>query len=85
MIQILTEGYELHQQVIYTTIIGAMMLLACVEWLLWLMAFLYCLLQAFRKAEHWSIRVLCMVVGLSFLLLRCVVPIMRDLGPDNAS
>lgn len=48
------------------------MLMACLEWFLWLAAFAYCLVKVFQKAEHWSIRVLCVVVGLGFALLRCM-------------
>ena len=48
------------------------MLMACLEWFLWLAAFTYCLFKVFQKAEHWSIRVLCILVGLAFVLLRYV-------------
>lgn len=56
----------------YTAIVGVVMLMACLEWFLWLAAFTYCLFKVFRKAEHWSIRVLCVLVGLAFALLRYV-------------
>lgn len=46
------------------------MLMALLEWFLWLAAFVYCLVKVFRKAEHWSINVLCIVVGAAFVLLR---------------
>lgn len=46
------------------------MLMACLEWFLWLAAFLYCLVKVFRKSEHWSINLLCVLVGTAFTLLR---------------
>ncbi|PHH59010.1 hypothetical protein CDD81_3947 [Ophiocordyceps australis] len=65
------------KEIVYTAIVGIVMLMACLEWFLWLAAFTYCLVKAFRKAEHWSIRVLCVVVGLVFGLLRFIfLPIM---------
>ena len=48
------------------------MLMACLEWFLWLAAFLYCLVKVFQKSEHWSINVLCIAVGTAFTLLRYV-------------
>lgn len=53
------------------------MLMALLEWFLWLSAFMYCIFKAFKKAEHWSINVLCVVVGLAFVLMRLVfLPVM---------
>lgn len=46
------------------------MLMALVEWILWLTAFIYCLYKVFRKADHWSIKVLSVFVAGAFLLLR---------------
>lgn len=46
------------------------MLMACLEWFLWLAAFLYCLVKVFQKSEHWSINMLCILVGTAFVLLR---------------
>ncbi|KAI5466570.1 family 2 glycosyltransferase [Mariannaea sp. PMI_226] len=64
-------------QIAYTVIIGVVMLMACFEWLLWLAAFVYCLVKVFQKAEHWSINILCIAVGTAFVLLRCVfLPVM---------
>lgn len=48
------------------------MIMALLEWFLWLAAFVYCLYKAFRKAEHWSINVLCVVVGIAFVAFRYV-------------
>ncbi|KAI0013106.1 glycosyltransferase family 2 protein [Xylariaceae sp. FL0662B] len=53
------------------------MLAALLEWFLWLAAFLYCLVKVFRKAEHWTIRVLAIIVGFFFTGLRFIfLPIM---------
>lgn len=51
---------------------GVVMIMALLEWFLWLAAFVYCLYKAFRKAEHWSINVLCVVVGIAFVAFRFV-------------
>ena len=57
-------------QIIYTSIMGVVLLMACLEWFLWLAAFVYCLVKVFQKSEHWSINVLCIVVGTACVLLR---------------
>ena len=49
------------------------MLAALLEWILWLGAFLYCLFKVYRKAEHWSVKVLAFLVGIAFTALRCVI------------
>ncbi|KAG9257334.1 family 2 glycosyltransferase [Emericellopsis atlantica] len=59
-------------QIVFTAIMGLVMLAACLEWFLWLAAFVYCLVKVYRKSEHWSINVLCVVVGTVFTLLRAV-------------
>lgn len=46
------------------------MLAALLEWFLWIAAFLYCLYKVFVKAEHWTVRLLAIVVGIAFTLLR---------------
>lgn len=46
------------------------MVAAFLEWFLWIAAFMYCLWKVFMKAEHWTIRVLAVVVGTLFFLLR---------------
>lgn len=48
------------------------MLAAFLEWFLWIAAFLYCLWKVFVKAEHWTIRVLSVVVAFFFTALRYV-------------
>lgn len=59
-------------QIVYVSIVGAVMLAAFLEWFLWLAAFLYCLVKVFQKAEHWSIRILALIMMLIFTLLRLV-------------
>lgn len=49
---------------------GTVMMAAFLEWFLWLAAFLYCLVKVFQKAEHWSIRLLAVVMMIGFTLLR---------------
>ncbi|KAH8719039.1 Chitin synthase D [Beauveria bassiana] len=58
------------KDIVYTSVVGVVMLMALLEWFLWLSAFMYCIFKAFKKAEHWSINVLCIVVGLAFVLMR---------------
>ncbi|RGP74965.1 chitin synthase [Fusarium sporotrichioides] len=65
------------ENIVYTSIMSAVLLMACLEWFLWLAAFLYCLVKVFRKSEHWSINVLCIIIGIAFVLLRVIfLPIM---------
>lgn len=45
---------------------------AVLEWVLWLAAFMYCLVKVYQKAEHWSVKALAVVVGMVFALLRYV-------------
>lgn len=52
---------------------GTVMLAAFLEWFLWLAAFLYCLVKVFQKAEHWSIRLLAILMMVGFTLLRYVL------------
>ena len=59
-------------QIVYVSIMGTVMMAAFLEWFLWLAAFLYCLIKVFIKAEHWSIRILAVVMMIGFSLLRSV-------------
>lgn len=52
---------------------GTVMLAAFLEWFLWLAAFLYCLVKVFQKAEHWSIRLLAVIMMVGFTVLRYVL------------
>lgn len=58
------------KDIIYVSIMGAVMIAAFLEWFLWLAAFLYCLVKVFRKAEHWSIKLLAFVMMIGFTALR---------------
>lgn len=57
-------------KIVYLSIVGPLMLAAAFEWILWLAAFLYCLLKVYQKADHWSIRALAVVMSVLFTLLR---------------
>jgi len=59
-------------QIVYTAIVGVLMLAALLEWFLWIAAFLYCLYKVFVKAEHWTVRVLAVIVAIAFTALRYV-------------
>ncbi|KAF2760591.1 hypothetical protein EJ05DRAFT_436616, partial [Pseudovirgaria hyperparasitica] len=58
--------------IIYTAIMGSLMLAAFLEWFLWIAAFLYCLIKAYRKAESKSIRILAVII----MVLAIFLPIM---------
>lgn len=69
-----------NRDIIYVAIVGTVMLAALLEWILWLLAFLYCLVKVYRKADgkgKWSIRVLAILNGAVFVSMRCIfLPIM---------
>jgi chitin synthase len=46
------------------------MLAAFFEWVLWLGAFIYCLVKVYTKADYWSIRVMAVVMIVLFSLTR---------------
>lgn len=46
------------------------MLAALFEWMLWLGAFIYCLVKVYIKADHWSIRVLAVLMAFLFTAMR---------------
>lgn len=54
----------------YVAIMGLVLSAAFLEWFLWLAAFLYCLVKVFIKAEHFSIRILSVLMMIGFTLLR---------------
>ncbi|POS86870.1 Nucleotide-diphospho-sugar transferase, partial [Erysiphe pulchra] len=65
------------KDIIYTAIVGTVMAAALLEWFLWLAAFVYCLVKVYQKAEHWSVKVLALVVAIIFTALRLIfLPIM---------
>ena len=51
---------------------GFVLSAAALEWFLWLAAFIYCLIKVFKKAEHWTIRLLATIMIISFTALRLV-------------
>lgn len=68
------------QDVIYVAVVGSVMLAALLEWILWLLAFLYCLVKVCQKAQgegRWSIRLLAILNMAFFIAMRCIfLPIM---------
>lgn len=68
------------KDIVYVAIVGGVMLAALLEWILWLLAFLYCLCKTFQKAQkegQASIRVLAVLNMIFFLCMRCIfLPIM---------
>jgi len=63
------------------------MIAALLEWFLWLAAFLFCLVKAYQKAEHWSVKVIAVVIALLFTairynpLKRCTVEFTNNIHP----
>jgi chitin synthase len=57
-------------QIIYVAIIGSVMLMAFLEWFLWLAAFLYCLWKVYQKADKWSIKLLAVLNAIFFICMR---------------
>jgi chitin synthase len=47
---------------------------AFLESFLWVAAFCYCLGKAYKKADHWSQKILAAVMTVAFILLRHVLP-----------
>ncbi|KAL0264943.1 hypothetical protein SLS55_000897 [Diplodia seriata] len=65
------------KDIVYCAIVGGVMLMALLEWFLWVAAFLYCLVKVYQKAETTSIKVLAVIISIVFTLLRCIfLPIM---------
>lgn len=63
--------------IIYTSFLLPLSLLALLEWVLWLLAFLFCLAKVFAKAESWSVRFLAVGNMVLFTVLRLVfLPVM---------
>ena len=48
------------------------MLMALLEWFLWVAAFMYCIVKVFQKAETISVRILSIFFGILFFALRYV-------------
>lgn len=68
------------KDVIYVGIVGTVMIAALVEWVLWLLALLYCLMKAFLKADkglRWSTRILAVLNMIIFTIMRLIfLPVM---------
>jgi chitin synthase len=68
------------QDIVYVAIVGTVMLAALLEWILWLLAFLYCLVKVYQKAEgkgKIGIRILAVLNMVFFTCMRCIfLPIM---------
>lgn len=68
------------KDIIYVSLVGAVILAAVLEWILWLLAFLYCLAKVYQKANgegKWGIRILAVCNMVFFLAMRCIfLPIM---------
>ncbi|KAJ5682311.1 hypothetical protein N7462_005476 [Penicillium macrosclerotiorum] len=70
-------GKWLAKDIVYLAIVGPLMLAAAFEWILWLAAFIYCLIKVYHKADHWTIKVLAVVNIILFSLLRLAfLPVM---------
>ncbi|KAJ5826715.1 Fungal chitin synthase [Penicillium robsamsonii] len=76
------QGTWATKDIIYLSIVGPLMLAALFEWVLWLSAFIYCLIKVWMKADHWSIRVLAVVMMFLFTLIRLAfLPVMLVILP----
>jgi len=65
------------KDIVYVSIVGTVMLAALLEWILWLLAFLFCLVKVVQKAENWSVRILALANMMFFVAMRCIfLPIM---------
>ncbi|CEO58870.1 Putative Chitin synthase class VI [Penicillium brasilianum] len=65
------------KDIVYLAIVGPLMLAAAFEWILWLAAFLYCLIKVYLKADHWTVKTLAAVMIVLFTLFRLAfLPVM---------
>lgn len=65
------------KDIVYVSLVGSIMIAALLEWILWLLAFLFCLAKVVQKAEDWSVRILAVSNMIFFVAMRCVfLPIM---------
>ncbi|KXL45674.1 glycosyltransferase family 2 protein, partial [Acidomyces richmondensis BFW] len=68
------------KDIVYVSIVGTVMIAALLEWILWLLSFLYCLAKVFRKADgkgKWVVRILAVVNMLFFIAMRVIfLPVM---------
>jgi chitin synthase len=57
-------------QIISVSLIGPVVLAAFLESFLWVAAFVYCFAKAYMKADHWTQRVLAVLLSVVFIILR---------------
>ncbi|KIW58415.1 hypothetical protein PV05_02937 [Exophiala xenobiotica] len=63
--------------IVCLAVVGPLVLAAFLESFLWVAAFCYCLRKAYKKANHWSQKLLAGIVTVAFVILRGVfLPIM---------
>lgn len=65
-----SRGELTSDQVVDVSIIGVVMILALIEWFLYLAAFCYCFHKVIQKAENWHTRLLAVVMIFLFVALR---------------
>lgn len=61
---------DILSQIVYASLAGVFALAALVEWIFWLLAFLYCLFMCLKKAKTWSTRILAILNIIVFTVLR---------------
>lgn len=59
-----------NSQIIFVATISPFMIAAFIEWVLFLAAFIYCLVRVYQKADHWSIKTLAVSMIVVFSALR---------------
>ncbi|KAL2865344.1 chitin synthase D [Aspergillus lucknowensis] len=65
------------RDIIFMATMTPFMVAACIEWALFIAAFMYCLAKVYQKADHWSIKCLAIAVMILFLVLRGIfLPVM---------
>ncbi|KAL4790046.1 chitin synthase-domain-containing protein [Aspergillus venezuelensis] len=65
------------KDIIFIATISPFMIAAFIEWILFLAAFIYCLIKVYQKADHWTIRCLAVSMIIIFSTLRGIfLPVM---------
>ena len=68
------------KDIIYVALVGSVMIAAFLEWILWLLAFLYCLVKVYQKANGEGkpgIKILVILNMIFFTAMRCIfLPVM---------
>ena len=59
-----------HRQIVYVSLIAPLFLAAFLEWILWILAFDYCLYCCIKKASDWTTRIMALLVMVLFTCLR---------------